>query len=65
MNITDHSPEPLEFALTPAESERAAHMQAQLRFLREIRNIRDHARALYEQAERDYYASNRSLDGQS
>ena len=65
MNITDHSPAPLEFAPTPAERERAAHLQAQLRFLREVRNIRDQARALYEQAERDYHHSNPTLDGQA
>ena len=63
--IHDHSPAPYEFDLTPAERDRAAHMQAQLRFRLVAENARNHARELYLQAERDYHAHNRTLDGQA
>ena len=63
--IHDHSPAPYEFDLTPAERDRAAHMQAQLRFRLVAENARNHARELYLQAERDYHHSNPKLDGQA
>lgn len=65
MNIADHSLAPLDFDLTPAERELAAHMQAQLRFRLVAENARNHARELYQQAERDFHQHNRNLDGQS
>ena len=63
--ISDHSLAPMDFDLTPAERALAAHMQAQLRFRLNAKNARNHARELYQQAERDYYHHNRTLDGQA
>ena len=63
--ISDRSLAPLDFDLTKAERDLAAHMQAQLRFRLVAENARNHARELYLQAERDYHHHNRTLDGQS
>lgn len=65
MNIADHSLPPLDFVLSQKERDLAAHMQAQLRFRLIAENTRNHAREMYQQAELDYYAHNRTLDGQS
>ena len=63
--ISDHSLPPFEYAMTKAERDLAAHMQAQLRFRLVAENARNHARELYQQAERDYFNHNRTLDGQA
>jgi len=63
--ISDHSLAPLDFDLTKAERERAAHMQAQLRFRLIAENARNHARELYLAADRDSHHHNRTLDGQA
>ena len=65
MQISDHTPPPIEFSLTPAERDLAAHMQAQLRFRVVAENARNHAREMFLQAERDYHHSNPTLDGQA
>ncbi len=63
--ISDHSLPPIEYVIDDNERELIAHMQAQLRFRLVAENARNHARDMYQQADRDYHAHNRTLDGQA